>query len=107
MIKAFDTVNIHKLINKIMQTNIPNNIPKFLANYLKARQAFTMLQNVSSRKQNLKTRVPQEGVFSPTLFNIYMSDLPKPPENVQTEVYADDIMALSSSNQYQIDKQDL
>ena len=29
--KAFDTVNIHNLIQKIQQTNIPNLIKKFVA----------------------------------------------------------------------------
>ena len=34
MSKAFDTVNIHKLIHKLTLTNI-SNIIKFIANYIK------------------------------------------------------------------------
>ena len=45
MSKAFDTVNINLLINKLLSTNIPNSLIKFLANYLKGRQAYTTLQN--------------------------------------------------------------
>ena len=107
MSKAFGTVNIHNLLSKIMITNISNIIVKFLANYLKGRQAFTILQNVTSRRQNLKTGVPQGGMLSPTLFNIYMSDLPKLPENVQTEAYADDLNTMSSNNKYPIAEQNL
>ena len=39
MSEAFDTVNMHKFLGKIIITNIPNKIDKFLANYLKSRQA--------------------------------------------------------------------
>ena len=98
---------LYKFVSKIMKTNISNNITKFLANYLKGRQAFAILQNVSSRKQNLKTEVPQGGVLSSTLFNIYMSDVPKPPKTVQIEVCADNLNTMSSNNKYQIAEQNL
>ena len=98
MSKAFDTVNVHKLINKIHDTNIPQNIQKFTANYLKDRIAYTLYNNSKSRQRLLKTGVPQSGVLSPVLFNIYMSDIPTPPIQVQIESYADDINTLSSNN---------
>src|SRR5207245_11765558 len=41
MSKAFDTVNIHTLINKIHNTDISPTIEKFTANYLKGRKAST------------------------------------------------------------------
>ena len=100
MTKAFETINIHKLTQKLLKTNIPNNIIKFLANYLKGRNAYTILHNITSRKRKLKTGVPQGGVLSPILFNIYLSDIPNPPSNVQLEVYADDMYTLSSDNNY-------
>ena len=53
--KAFDAVNIHKLITRLLKTNIPNNIIKFLFNHLKSQQAFTILQNVKSKTQNWST----------------------------------------------------
>ena len=37
MSKAFDTINIHTLIRKLLQTNIPGTIIKFIANYIKGR----------------------------------------------------------------------
>ena len=78
MSKAFDTVNVHKLINKIHDTNIPQNIKKFTANYLKGKKAYTLYNNSKSRQRLLKTGVPQGGVLSPVLFNIYTSDIPTP-----------------------------
>ena len=36
------------------------------------------------------------GVLSPTLFNIYTSDVPLPPKDVQTTTYADEITMTAS-----------
>ena len=41
MSKAFDTINIHTLIRKLLHSNIPDTIIKFIANYIKGRKAYT------------------------------------------------------------------
>ena len=52
MSKAFDTINIHTLIRKLLQTNIPGTIIKFIANYIKGRKAYTTYRNhTSSQRQ--------------------------------------------------------
>ena len=78
MSKAFDTISIHALIRKLLQTNIPGTIMKFIANYIKGRKAYTTYRNHTSIQRQFKTGVPQGGVLSPTLFNIYTADLPSP-----------------------------
>ena len=97
MSKAFDTINIHTIIRKLLQTNIPGTIIKFIANYIKGRKACTTYRNHTSRQHQFKTGVPQGGVLSPTLFNIYTWDLPSPSAPVQVMVYADDITITSTS----------
>ena len=67
MSKAFDTINIHTLIRKLLQPNIPGTIIKFIANYIKGRKAYTTYRNHTSKQRQFKTGVPQGGVFSPTL----------------------------------------
>ena len=44
MSKAFDTINIHTLIRKLLQTNIPGTIIKFIAN--KLHQGTQSLHNI-------------------------------------------------------------
>ena len=55
MSKAFDTINIHTLIRKLLQTNIPGTIIKFIANYIKGRKAYTIYKNHTSSQRQFKT----------------------------------------------------
>ena len=96
MSKAFDIANIHKLT----LTNIPNII-KFIANYIKGQQACTQYNSTLSKLKQINTGL-QGGVFSPTLFNIYTSEIPLPPEDVRITTYADDItITASHTKQYE------
>ena len=90
MSKAFGTINIHTLIRKLLQINIPVTIIKSIANYIKGRKPYTTYRNHTSIQRQFKTGVPQGGTISPTLFNIYTKALPPPRAPVQVMAYADD-----------------
>ena len=96
MSKAFDTINIHTLIRKLLQTNIPGTIIKLIAHYIKGRKAYTTYRNHTSSQRQFKTGVPQGGVLSPTLFNIYTADIPAPRAPARVMVYAYDITITST-----------
>ena len=94
MTKGFDTVNILTL------TNIPNINIKFITNYIKGRQAWTQYNSTLSKLKRINTGVPQGRVLSPTLFNIYTSDIPLPPKDIQITTYADDITTTASHTKH-------
>ena len=102
MSKAFDTINIYTLIRKLLQKNIPGTIIKFIANYIKGRKAYTTYRNHTSRQRQFRTGVPQCGVLSPTLINIYTSDLPPPSAPFQVMAYADDITITATHTQARV-----
>ena len=49
--------------------------------------------------------VPQGGALFPTLFNIYTSDIPLPPKDIQITTYADDITITASQTKHCKDQQ--
>ena len=93
--KAFDAVPRTLLTNKIFNTTLHNNSKRWLANYLTGRQAFVHYNGKSSRTRNMNNGVPQGSVLSPTLFNLYLHDIPTPPPNIQIASYADDVTITS------------
>ena len=79
MSKAFDTVNTHTLIGKLLQTSTPGTILKFVANYIKGRKAYTSFRNHKSIQRQVKTDVLQGGVLSPTYLTSTQQISPHPP----------------------------
>ena len=54
------------------------------------------IYGTNSKQQTIRTGVPQGAIISPTLFNLYTSDLPEPPINVKLNIYTDDINIFTS-----------
>jgi hypothetical protein len=99
MSKAFDTINHNKLIQKLINnTNIPHTYIKFISNYIRGRKGYTIHNQQKSTQRTFRCGVPQGGVLSPILFNIYMADIPT-PTNPETNIitYADDITITSTN----------
>ena len=96
MRKTFDTINIHTLIRNLLQTKISDTIIKLISDYIKGCKAYKTYRNHTSLHRQFKTGIPQGGVLSLTLFNIYTADIPPPRAPVQVMAYADDITITST-----------
>ena len=94
---AFDTVDHTVLLEDLNSTEIPPAVKKWLYGYLRGRSTVVEYKGKRSKKRKMRQGVPQGGVLSPALFNLYMSKLPSPPPSVSLVSYADDITLLSSA----------
>ena len=96
--RAFDTVSHNLLMQDIMNTCIPSQFKHWLISYLRGRNTYVEYHDKTSGHRKMKQAVPQGGVLSPTLFNLYLSKIPIPPSNVSLVSCADDCTILTSGN---------
>ena len=94
--KAFDTVDHQLLLKDILDLPLNGYIKRFLCSYLRGRQTYVIYRGSKSPLRKMKQGVPQGGVLSPILFNLYMSKMPLPPGNIKLVSYADDSNVLNS-----------
>ena len=76
-------------------------IQKFIGNYVHGRQGYTTYNDHHSKIHIFKTVVPQGGVLSPSLFNLYIADIPTPTNPlINLTGYADDITITATHSNY-------
>ena len=93
--KAFDTVPHDQLLQRVLQSSLPNNLVRWVAAFLGGRQACCQYQLARSRFRGARVGVPQGSVISPALFNFFVSDHPNSAD-LHTS-YADDFTAAAAS----------
>lgn len=77
---------------------------KYLSNYIQRRRAYIVYNDTASIQRSFHGGVPQGGVLSPVLFNLFMSDIPEPDETkgLDLSVYADDVTMTSTHHRVDI-----
>ena len=93
--KAFDSVSHHKLLSKVNNTDLHNNLKHWLVAYLRDRKVRCIYQGVASRWKKVKMGVPQGSVISPSLWNFFVSSFSSGAE--VDESFADDFHAAESA----------
>jgi retron-type reverse transcriptase len=90
--RAFDKVWTTGLIAKLVATEIPHHFVHIIHNYLQNRFFCVMHKNSYSSLRPIQAGVPQTSLLGPTLFNMYINDIPtvENHSNIAMSVYADD-----------------
>lgn len=93
--KAFDKMWIQATIFKMYQLGIEEQTVALMMSYLKDRTIRLKINKAYSERIKLKAGTPQGAILSPTIFGIWVGDIPKPPKGTSLSQFADDIATWS------------
>lgn len=96
--KAFDNVNITKLLEILIDFNYPSELINWLYMYLKQRTIILTLNDGTSIRRQTNKGLPQGCPLSPILFNIYTSKLHSTEIESILIQFADDFALVSEGN---------
>ena len=97
--KAFDTVSMNILLNKMEHIGIRGIINSWFKSYLSFRTQSVCINNEMSVPGCLTIGVPQGSILGPLLFLIYINDMKRCCELLNCVQYADDTtLYISGSN---------
>ena len=74
--KAFDRVSHQRLLTKLYNIGIRGNLMNWIRDFLKGREQRVVINNEFSDWASVVSGIPKGSVLSPTLFTIFINDIP-------------------------------
>jgi Reverse transcriptase (RNA-dependent DNA polymerase) len=96
--KAFDTVKINYLIDKLQKMGIRGKYLKLIISYLSSRKQTVLIEDCYSDIKGLNFGIQQGGTTSPKFFILYLNDLCNLKLRGKLVIYADDICLIYENN---------
>lgn len=92
--KAFDTVNLKILLEKLTIYGIRGICLNWFESYVSGRKQFVAIDNADSEIKDIESGVPQGSVLGPLLFLIYINDFHRCISSGTAQHFADDTTIL-------------
>lgn len=96
--KAFDTVDLPILLNKLSRIGIGGTVHNWFKSFLTQRKQYVQYDSQMSTIKPIDCGVPQGSILGPILFLIYTNDLKDIGLNGEAFMYADDLVLIYSNN---------
>ena len=96
--KAFDCVDHQILLTKLERYGVRGIPLRWITSYLSNRKCYVELGSYRSKLNTFNIGVPQGSILGPTLFLIYVNNLPKFSDTLSTQLYADDTIISNTSS---------
>jgi hypothetical protein len=87
--KAFDKVPHKRLVKKLYRYGISEQVIGWIEEFLKDRAQKVTVNGSESARQSVTSGIPQGSVLGPTLFVLYINDMPE-CVHASTYLFADD-----------------